>query len=102
DKSSVRMIVDKELIFHTQIKKVAKIYPDAKFIILLRDPRDNVLVRIKQVENMKIAYNIYFLTIGWREIFSRLASFAGKDKTGRFMYVYYEQLVSDPVSELKK
>ena len=42
EKKKIRAFVAKELIFHTQLKKITKTYPDAKFILLLRDPRDNV------------------------------------------------------------
>ena len=102
DKSDIRAFVPKELILHNHLKKVTGIFPDAKFIILLRDPRDNVLIKIRRAERRGAKYNLLKLSIVWTKIYSLLLEGLSKYAPDRFILAKYETLVSDPENELKR
>ncbi|MES2763231.1 MAG: sulfotransferase [Bacteroidota bacterium] len=102
DKSQVNTIVDKELKFHHFLNEVADFYPTAKFIMLCRDPRDNVLVKIKRAIKKKKKPNTFFLAKVWNYEYTTLnkkLSILDKD---RYIKVKYEDLVEKPEEILKK
>ncbi len=103
DKSHITAIFDKQLEFHICIETIAKIYPDSKFIILHRDPRDQILAKIKLAKRMnESSKSLFFWAYIWRykySIFLKKASKIGKE---RFLEVKYEDLVLKPEIELKR
>ena len=103
DKSNITTLVDKHLVFHFILEKVASIYPESKFIILYRDPRDNALVKRRMFERQKTKVQSYYqLSCSWKFVYERLGKLRYKIGLDRFIEVKYEDLVSNPEVELKK
>jgi hypothetical protein len=102
NKDEINTIVDKQLIFHTFLEEAAGIYPESKFIVLHRDPRDNALVRWRKARREKkdISYCNFALT--WNYTYNRIAEKRKTIGQERFLDVKYEDLVSSPEEELKK
>jgi len=103
DKSEITTIVDKQLKFHFCLKEVAVFYPQSKFIILYRDPRDTALLRrrLLKIENIK-RLGFYTISNSWKNVYERLQKFKKKIDGNRFLEIKYEDLVSNPEIELKK
>lgn len=102
DKSSVKIIVDKQLVFHHVLDKVASYYPNSKFIILHRDPRDNVLVKLKRAIKENKKTSLLILSKTWKEHYSEVFNKLDKLSSERFFHVKYEDLVTNPETTLRK
>lgn len=102
DKDRVTTLVDKQLIFHSILEEVAAMYPECKFILLTRDPRDNALVKRRRAEreNRKAFYPYFAFT--WNYVYSTLYRKKMKIGPDRFLDVKYEDLASYPVETLQK
>ncbi|MES2515229.1 MAG: sulfotransferase [Bacteroidota bacterium] len=102
DKSRVNAIVDKELKFHHFLNEVSGFYPQSKFIVLSRDPRDNVLVKIKRAIKKKKKPSTLFLAKTWNYEYAMLNKKLSRINKDRYMLVKYEDLVKKPEEVLKK
>jgi hypothetical protein len=101
DKSKVTTIVDKELKFHHFLNEVADFYPTSKFIILSRDPRDNVLIKIKRAIKKKRVPSTIFLAKTWNYEYTKLIQKTSTLNKNRCLKVKYEDLVEKPAEVLK-
>lgn len=103
DKSHITTIADKQLIFHHYVEEVARIYPQSKFIILIRDPRDQVLARFL-LEGRKNAKqkNYLFWAYVWKYTFKPLLNKKTLVGENRFLEVKYEELILNPEKELQR
>lgn len=101
DKSQVTTIVDKELKFHHFLNEVADFYPTSKFIILSRDPRDNVLIKIKRAIKKKRVPSTIFLAKTWNYEYTKLIQKTSVLDKNRCLKVKYEDLVARPEEVLK-
>lgn len=102
DKSQVTTIVDKELKFHYFLDDVAAWYPQSKFIILLRDPRDNVLIKLKRAVKKKKRESVLFFAKTWNYEYAKLYEKIKGISPDRYIQVKYEDLVSAPEETLKR
>jgi len=102
DKSQVTTIVDKELKFHYFLDDVAAYYPQSKFIILLRDPRDNVLIKLKRAVKKKKRESVLFFAKTWNYEYAKLYEKIKGISPDRYIRVKYEDLVSAPEETLKR
>jgi hypothetical protein len=102
EKTQVNTLVDKQLIFHTILEEVAELYPESKFILLTRDPRDNALVKWRraQRENRKGYYAYY--AFAWEYVYGLLNKKKDKIGRGRFLHIKYENLATHPEQTLKE
>lgn len=102
DKSQVNTIVDKELKSHFIVKQLSQYYPQAKFIVLTRDPRDNALVKRKRdlKKNQKRTY--YLLSKIWDYEYASLLKKLARIDSKRYIIVKYEDLVSEPEKTLSR
>ncbi|MBS1637152.1 MAG: sulfotransferase [Bacteroidetes bacterium] len=102
DKSNVTTLIEKELKSLFFLEELAAIYPDARFIVLYRDPRDNALTKWKRATkgNRRASYFKYGFV--WNYTFSGIREKALKIGKARFMHVKYEDLVSNPEDTLKQ
>lgn len=103
NKETITHVVDKELVMHECINEIAEFYPRGKFIILYRDPRDNAVTKWRLFEKRKLTaeQNYYKIALDWKYVYSRL--WHAKNKfPQKFLEVKYEDLVSDPETELRK
>ena len=101
DKSGVTTIVDKQLKFHSLLDRIVSYYPQSKFIVLYRDPRDNVLVKIRRGIKQKRNEGLLFYAKTWNYEYNLLRKQIGKLPAGSYMEVKYEDLVSQPEPVLK-
>lgn len=102
DKSLVTTIVDKELKFHYFLDDVANYYPQSKFIILLRDPRDNVLTKLKRALKKRKRDSVLFFAKTWDYEYARIYEKTKNTASDRCIRVKYEDLVSAPEETLKR
>ncbi|MBK7182502.1 MAG: sulfotransferase [Bacteroidetes bacterium] len=110
DKTNITTIIDKQLKFHDFIEKVAVFFPDSKFIILNRDPRDNSLVKMKRIirEKSKGFFqdqnksNYWTLGLIWNRVYSLIYEKRKKIGEHRFLELKYEDLVANPEKELSR
>ena len=108
-KNNITMVIDKQLKFHDFIEKVAVFFPESKFVILTRDPRDNALVKMKRIvregdhENVFDRKNNYYhLALDWNREYNLLYSKMKEIGEQRFLQLRYEDLVERPEEELKR
>lgn len=101
DKSKVTTIVDKQLKFHSLLDRIVAYYPQSKFIVLYRDPRDNVLVKIRRGIKQKRNEGLVFYAKTWNYEYNLLRKKINKLSAGPYMAVKYEDLVSQPEYVLK-
>lgn len=102
NKSNVTTIVDKQLQFHYHITDLNTFYPNSKFIILTRDPRDNVYLKQKFFLKNNRKKDIYILAKSWDFIFSLILRKVKHLNKERILTVKYEDLVFNPETEIKR
>ena len=104
DKSDISTVVDKQLLLHPCIEDVASCFPESKFIILLRDPRDNAFTKWRMFEKKKEfkEQNYYRIALYWQHTYEKLIGAKKKFGADRFLEIKYEDLVRDPEFELRK
>jgi hypothetical protein len=97
-KENIRLIGDKNHGYTIYTKRLQKIFPDAKFLYILRDYRDNY----ESVKNVDFEIPIVSLVVYKWKYFYRKALKASLQNPDAFYFVRYEDLVKDPVPELMK
>ncbi|MFN6038683.1 MAG: sulfotransferase family protein [Bacteroidota bacterium] len=100
-KSDIKIFVSKELIFHTQIKKITSYYPEAKFIILTRDPRDNVQIKINRALRRSEKQKTFRYIAAWNIVYKLLFKDLKKYAPENFIVLKYEDLVKSTEPTLK-
>lgn len=83
------------------LDKVASYYPQAKFIILHRDPRDNILVKIKRAKIKGHGASLFYFAKFWNYTYNSLNNKLKKIESNRYLHVKYEDLVSSPEQTLQ-
>jgi len=103
DKSHITAIFDKQLEYHACLEVIAKIYPDSKFIILQRDPRDQVLAMSLLAKRKKEFRKSFLLrALTWNYKYKTLLKKAAEIGKERFLEIKYEDLILNPEMELKR
>jgi hypothetical protein len=97
-KSKVRIIGDKNPVYSIFIEELRTIFPEAKFIHLVRDHRDNV-VSFKKV--FKKDGSPAVLAKGWK-IYNEIIEHSKKRDPKHFLTLRYEDLVSDLALTLQR
>jgi len=95
-KSHVSVIVDKQIKYFFHLKSLRKIFPDARYIILVRDVRDNIISKQKRALNWN--QHPLFLAGLWRDTYSNMRFIREQDRC----VIQYEQLIADTRSSLIK
>lgn len=99
EKKHSRFFFDKNPINSLYLKRIIHLFPDSKFVFLLRDPRAGYLSR-KQKTNFR-STDIYFNAYRWllynREVLKFSTLYPDK-----FFILRYEDLVSDPEREMRR
>lgn len=83
---------------HSRVELLPRLWPSARYIHLMRDPRDVA----RSCIGMGWAGNVYEGTKVWMSLEKRRERLRRRSDPAKSLDVYYEQLVSDPVSELKR
>lgn len=93
---NIQLIGDKNPIYASFTDRLYNIFPEAKFIYLTRDYRDNFL-SISKFDFE--APNVILQSYRWKYATRKFLSLAGNN-TQQFMHIRYEDLVSMPENEL--
>lgn len=97
NKETAKLIVDKNPIYAIMIPLLQEIYPDAKFIHLIRDYRGNV----SSIRNLYKGAGVVKLGMSW--IMTNLEIEKSKQLvTNNFITLRYEDLLDNPQSELDR
>jgi len=88
DKEKVKLLSDKNPINSLFVKKLLKIFPEAKFIHVVRDSRDSVNGHIKRLRNK----NSFFLAWRWKR-YNSLIETNKKQFPHKFFTIKYENMV---------
>lgn len=98
DKQEIALVGDKNPIYSIYVKNLVKLFPEAKFIHLVRDYRDNLV----SIRNTNFEADIAPL-VAYRWCFAiRLMDKLKKKKTENFYTIRYEDFVADPKNHLPK
>lgn len=97
-KNDIRLIGDKNPQYSLFIPELLAVFPQAKFIFITRDPRDQVLSMLKVNFEKKL---IASLAYRWKH-FNQKIEAQRKKYPSQFYELKYEDLVSDPVKKLKE
>jgi hypothetical protein len=96
DISQVHIIVEKQVKYPFHIPIIREVFPNAKFIVLTRDVRDNIVS--KQNRRLHWHNNPLFLAVIWNRTYSKIAYL---NDCG-YLLVRYEDLVTNTEYELQR
>ncbi len=97
DKSNVRLVVDKNPSYSLHIDKISELFPKGKFIVIVRDYRDNILSRRKYSdENVPI----HKLAADWNYYYECIFSTLTKNNIP-YHLIKYEDLAANPTGYLQ-
>ena len=91
-KKEVRLIGDKNHGYTIYTRRLKELFPDARFIYILRDYRDNY----ESVRNVDFELPIVSLVVYKWKYFYKKALKASIQYPGSFYFIRYEDLVTDP------
>lgn len=94
-----RFFFDKNPINSLYLGRIIRLFPESKFVFLLRDPRAGYLSRRQKI-NFR-STNIYFNAYRWLLYNQEVLKFA-KQYPEKFFLLRYEDLVSDPEWEMRR
>jgi hypothetical protein len=97
-KQTIRMIGDKNPGYSIYPDRLKKIYPDAKFIYIHRDYRDN----FHSIKNVDFELPIVSVVVYKWKYFYKQALLASKKYPGSFAFIRYEDLVSEPEARFRE
>jgi len=90
NKEKTMLMVDKNPIYSLFIKRLIRIYPESKFIHIVREPKDCINGHLKKFQYK----NTFFLAWYWRRFNTSIESEKRKSP-GKFFTIQYEVLVRD-------
>ncbi len=96
EKRTVLYLSDKNPDYYLFTKKLFKLYPEVKFIHLVREPRDNALSTFKAFES-KSPFYAAFKWVAVNSIMDKLV----KKMPGKGITVFYENMVENPEAFFK-
>jgi hypothetical protein len=91
DKNDILLISDKYPNYSLFPLKLLRIFPEAKFIHIVRDPRDNVNARIKRLMVKNVFFNSW-QWVGYNKSIERIK----KKLPHLFFSIIYEKMVHEP------
>ncbi|MGZ4034522.1 MAG: sulfotransferase family protein [Bacteroidia bacterium] len=96
-KENVKWVIDKNPSYSLHIDTLQELFPSAKFIVIVRDHRDNIVSRKKYSdENVPI----HKLAADWNYYYERIFKSMKKNKIS-YHLIRYEDLASDPTRSLR-
>lgn len=99
NKTDIKVLINKHPEFSFYIPLLIKLFPESKFIVLVRDYRDRYL-SVK--ENIKFSFfNSLVNGISWKIIYENILK-KQKLNQGKFIFIKYEDLIQKPEIEFKR
>ena len=99
-KDELLRIGDKNPVYSIYISRFLKIFPEAKFICIIRDYRDN-FVSMRKLSDLKLEAPILTLQVYRWKYVARLFLKYRRKYPDRIMIIRYEDFVSDKATELE-
>ena len=96
NKSSVRVIVDKQIKYVYHLDKIQHLFPSAKFLLLVRDVRDNIVS--KSIRKLNWNKHPFFLASIWKGAYARMLALPENKR----LILKFDDLIQSPESALKK
>ncbi len=100
DKNQIKVFVDKNPVYSLYVKDLIALFPDAKFIIITRDYRDNIVSRRKHTEGT-ISKLMVSYSASWSLYYTSILKYEQKFPD-KFIRVKYEDIVEQPKETLSK
>jgi hypothetical protein len=96
DKSQITCIVDKQIKYFFHLNILQQIFPSAKFVVLTRDVRDNIVSKTNRKLNWN--QNPYFLASLWNDTYDNISNL----KSDKYLFISYESLICELDNTLKE
>ncbi|MFL5762676.1 MAG: sulfotransferase family protein [Bacteroidia bacterium] len=96
-KSGIKWVIDKNPFYSLHIDTLHRLFPEAKFIVIVRDYRDNIISRKKYSDE---TVPLHKLAAHWNYFYEQIFSSLKNNRLAHHL-VRYEDLASDPVNSLK-
>lgn len=96
DKSEIEVIVDKQIKYFFHLPALTALFPSAKFIVLTRDVRDNIISKKNRALNWN--QNPFFLAYLWSQSYSNINQLQNKS----VLIVKFEDFIAHTESTLTK
>lgn len=93
DLSKITTIVDKQLRYYLS-HHYLELFPSAKILLLVRDPRDNVYSKYNRAIRKKIKTNLCEYIYTWQEAYKRYFHLI-KKYSNSFLVLNYEKLINE-------
>ncbi len=90
-------VVDKQVELMFFVEDLLKIFPKSKFVVLLRDPRDNVEACIRRGLGREVG--VVYQSELWNLYYRNVVNYI---EDSRFLFIKYEDLIEEPEKVLKK
>jgi len=100
EQDTIKSIVDKNPVYSLFIDDLIQLFPESKFIILVRDYRDNIASR-KKFTNGIVSRTIYNLAHTWSNYYSQIEKVKIKFPD-KFHVLKYEDLVTNPSLNIRE
>lgn len=97
NKSNVHWLIDKNPSYSIHIDVLDKIFPNAKYIVIVRDYRDNIISR-KKYSDQNVP--IHKLAADWNYYYERIFDSLSKNNI-QYHLIKYEDLASNPTNSLQ-
>lgn len=97
---NITAFVDKNPIYSLYVERIIQIFPEAKFVILTRDYRDNILSRTKYTKGFVSQWMVSF-AYSWRLYYERILRIEARYPSN-FIRVRYEDLVEQPEQQIRR
>lgn len=97
-KKNIRRIIDKNPQYSLYLDKWAKTFPEAKYIVLVRDFRDNIASRVRYASK-PAPVSLY--AFSWNYFYDSIFSGLERHKLP-YQVIRYEDLVHQPIETLSK
>lgn len=94
-----KLFVDKNPIYSLYVSDLMKIFPKAKFIVLIRDYRDNIASRSKYTKGVISQWMVSYAS-SWKMYYKSISK-AQKKRPEQFFTLKYEDLVDQPEDQIK-
>lgn len=91
-KQEISVILDKQIKYFFYLKTLIKLYPNSKFVILVRDPRVNAIR--KKSRKLNASQSPLYLSALWNNTYKNIDYLVSQNK--EVLIVKYEDLVSTP------
>lgn len=93
---------DKTPIYTSYLDLIQKIFPDAKFIHIIRDPYDAIISLLEKYQEKEFHIDIYFGAKNWVRRIKKAQRDGERIGKDQYLEIFYEDLTNSPESTLKK